>query len=89
MGGAFDMHQAHTAYLIKHCSVECGQMWWFLDEVSDFQHFTWCSSKTMLKALKDIKCARLVRRYGSEEELDIDVDLKYGMHSGFAMKDVS
>lgn len=83
------MYQAHTVYLIKHCSVECGKMWWFLDEANDFQHFAWCSSKTMLKILKDIKCARFVRRYDSEEKLNIDVDLTYGMHSSFMMKNVS
>lgn len=43
----------------------------------------------MLKALKDIKCARFVRRYSSEEELDIDVDLKHGMHGVFMLKNVS
>ena len=76
------------AYLVKHCSEECGQTWWFLDEVVDFQHFDWCRSKTMLKMLKDIRCARFVRRYDSEEKLNIDVDLKYSMNGSFMMKDV-
>lgn len=62
-------------YLIKHYSIESGKVWWFLDEVIDFQHFEWCTSKTMLKMLKDIKCAKFIKRYYSEEELNIDVDL--------------
>ena len=42
----------------------------------------------MLKILKDIRCARFVRRYESEEKLDIDVDLKYSIHSDFMIKNV-
>ena len=64
-------------YLVKHSSIEFGKIWWFLDEVIDFQYFEWYTSKTMLKILKDIKCARLVKRYDSEEELNIDVDLMF------------
>ena len=65
-------------YLIKHSSIEFGKVWWFLDEVIDFQHFEWCTSKTMLKILKDIKCARFIKRCSSEEELNIYVDLMFG-----------
>lgn len=65
-------------YLIKHSSIESGKIWWFLDEVIDFQHFEWCTSKTMLKMLKDIKCARFIKRCNSEEELNIDADLMLG-----------
>ena len=73
-------------YLVKHSSIESGQVWWFLDKVIDFQRFEWCTSKTMLKMLKDIKCARFIKRYSSEEELNIDVDL---MFSEYEMKYVS
>ena len=62
-------------YFIKHSNVEAGQTWWFLDEVYDFLHFEWCRSKTMLKMLKDIKWARFVKRYDSQEKLNIDVYL--------------
>ena len=65
-------------YLVKHSSIESGQVWWFLDEVIDFQCFKWCTSKTMLKMLKDIKCARFIKRYGSEDMLNVDVDLVFG-----------
>jgi hypothetical protein len=65
-------------YLVKHFSIESGKVWWFLDEVVDFQYFEWCRSKTMLKMLKDIKCARFIKRYDSEEELNIDADLMFG-----------
>jgi len=67
-------------YLVKYSWDEFGQTWWFLNEVYDIQHFEWCRSKTMLKMLKDIRCARLVKRYDSEEKLNIDVDLIYPMH---------
>lgn len=75
-------------YLIKHSSEEAGQTWWFLDEVDDFLHFEWCRSKTMLQMLKAIKCAKFVKRYDSEEKLNIDVDLKYSMNGSFTMKKV-
>ena len=75
-------------YLIKHSSEEAGQTWWFLNEVYDIQLFEWCRSKTMLKMLKDIRCAIFVKRYDSEEKLNIDVDLKYGMNGSFTMKNV-
>ena len=61
--------------LVKYSAFEFGETWWFLNEVIDFQYFNWCTSKTMLKILKDIKCARFIKRYSSEEELNIDVDL--------------
>lgn len=82
------MMHGQMKYLIKHSNVEAGETWWFLDEVYDFQHFEWCTSKTMLKMLKDIKCARFVKRYDSEEKLNIDVDLNYGMNGSFTMKNV-
>ena len=65
-------------YLVKHSSIEFGKAWWFLDEVTDFRYFDWCTSKIMLKMLKDIKCARFIKRYGSEEQLNIDADLMFG-----------
>ena len=65
-------------WLIKYSAIECGEIWWFLNEVYDHHHFDWCTSKTMLKILKDIKCARFIRRYSLEEELNIDVDLMFG-----------
>lgn len=61
--------------LIKYSIVEFGETWWFLNEVFYFQHFDSCTTKTMLKVLTDIKCARFIKRYSSEEELNIDVDL--------------
>ena len=76
-------------YLIKYSYIECGKTWWFLNEVDDLQHFEWCNSKTMLQILKDIKCARFVKRYDSEEKVNIDADLNYGMNDNFMMKSFS
>ena len=64
--------------LIKYSAFEFGETWWFLNEVFCFQRFDWCTSKTMLKILKDIKCARFIKRCSSEEELNIYVDLMFG-----------
>lgn len=75
-------------YLIKYSHIEFGQMWWFLDEVIDLQHFEWCTSKTMLKMLQDIKCAKFVKRYDLEEKLNIDVDLTYSTYGSFMIKSV-
>ena len=74
--------------LVKYSAFEFGETWWFLNEVIDFQYFDWCTSKTMLKILKDIKCARFIKRYSSEEELNIDVDLTYSICGNFMMKSV-
>lgn len=65
-------------FLIKHSALESDQRWWFLDEVTDVIDFSICNDKCILKDLKDIKTARFVKRYASEEELDIDVTLRYG-----------
>ena len=80
------VNEIRKQYLIKYSTIEAGRQWWFLNEVDDFQHFEWCTSKTMLKMLKDIRCARFVKRYSSEEILNIDVDLMYGEYE---MKHVS
>lgn len=65
-------------YLVKHSSIEFGKVWWFLDEVYDFHYFELCTSSMVLKFLKDVKRARLIKRYDSEEELNIDADLMFG-----------
>ena len=65
-------------YFLKYSNVEFGERWWFLNEVLDSQHFKQCTSVVLLKHLKDIKLAKFVKRYSSEEVLDIDVDLSYG-----------
>ena len=65
-------------FLIKHSALESDQRWWFLDEVIDVIDFSICNHKYILEDLKNIKAARLVKRYASEEELDIDVTIRYG-----------
>lgn len=65
-------------FLIKHSTLELDQRWWFLDEVDDIIDFSICNSTFILKDLKNVKAARFVKRYASEEELDIDVILRYG-----------
>ena len=76
-------------YFIKYSAIENDKTWWFLNEVDDFLHFEWCRSKTMLKMLKDIRCAKFVKRYDLEEKLNIDVDIYYGIYDNFMMKNVS
>lgn len=71
------MKKTRTKLLVKYSAFEFGETWWFLNEVFYFSHFAWCTSKTMLKMLKDMKCARFIKRYSSEEELNIDVDLTF------------
>ena len=64
--------------LIKYFTFEFGETWWFLNEVFYIQYFDWCTSKTRLQILKNANCARFIKRYSSEEELNIDVDLIFG-----------
>ena len=64
-------------YLIKHSSIEFGIEWWFLNQVHDYDDFDLCISTSILKDFKDFKRARFIKRYASEEELDIDVTLRY------------
>ena len=73
------MHDRYSsrAYLLKHSSDEAGKTWWFLDIVDDPALFRWCQSKTMLKFLKDIGQAKFIKRYASEEELNVDADVAY------------
>lgn len=65
-------------FLIKHSTLESDQRWWFLDEVTDVIDFRLCNHRYILEDLKNLKIARFVKRYASEEELDIDVVLRYG-----------
>ena len=71
-------NKAKQHFLIKHSALESDQRWWFLDEVIDVIDFSICNHKYILEDLKNIKAARFVKRYSSEEELDIDVTLRYG-----------
>ena len=74
-------------YLVKYTVVENGKQWWFLNEVDDVIDFFVCNSVFILDDLKDYsRSARFIKRYSSEEELDIEVNLKYG--SQFKMKDL-
>lgn len=75
-------------YLVKYTVVENGKQWWFLNEVDDLIDFSICNRISTLKSLKDhSRFARFIKRYSSAEELDIEVNLKYG--SQFTMKDLS
>ena len=65
-------------FLIKHSALESDQRWWFLDEVGDIIDFSICNDKCILRDMKNLKIARFVKRYASEEELDIDAMLRYG-----------
>lgn len=67
-------------YLVKHSTIESGKVWWFLNIVIDFEHFGWCKSKIILKHFIDIKVAKFIKRYASEEELNIDVDLQFNKY---------
>lgn len=69
--------------LVKHSSIEVGRRWWFLDEV--YSNECWNDldfrSKDYLKFLKDEHIARFIKRYSSEEELEIDVLIRYSKDS--------
>ena len=62
-------------WLVKHSSVEFDHRWWFLDEVFDYDLWRTCTV-SFLKDLKDIGLARFMKRYSSEEELELDVAIK-------------
>ena len=47
-------------------------------DTDDIIDFSICNHKYILEDLKNVKAARFVKRYASEEELDIDVTLRYG-----------
>ena len=70
--------EAEQHFLIKHSTLESDQRWWLLDEVADVIDFSICNHSYILEDLKNLKIARFVKRYASEEELDIDVMLRYG-----------
>ena len=72
------MNKIKQHFLIKHSTLESDQRWWFLDEVTDVIDFRLCDHRYILEDLKNLKIARFVKRYASEEELDIDVVLRYG-----------
>ena len=72
------MNKIKQHFLIKHSTLESDQRWWFLDEVTDVIDFSLCNHRYILEDLKNLKIARFVKRYASEEELDIDVVLRYG-----------
>ena len=72
------MNKIKQHFLIKHSTLESAQRWWFLDEVTDVIDFSLCNHRYILEDLKNLKIARFVKRYASEEELDIDVVLRYG-----------
>ena len=72
------MNKIKQHFLIKHSTLESDQRWWFLDEVTDVIDFRLCNHRYILEDLKNLKIARFVKRYASEEELDIDVVLRYG-----------
>lgn len=63
-------------WLVKHSSVELDCRWWFLDEVFDYDIWRTCSA-SFLESLKEIGLARFMKRYSSEEELELDVAIKY------------
>ena len=72
------MNKIKQHFLIKHSTLESDQKWWFLDEVDDVIDFSICNHSYILEDLKNLKIARFVKRYASEEELDMDVMLRYG-----------
>lgn len=46
--------------------------------MNDVIDFSICNHSYILEDLKNLKIARFVKRYASEEELDMDVMLRYG-----------
>lgn len=71
-------NQSNFHFLIKYSNAESDQRWWFLYEAERPIDFSVCNNEYILEDLKVIKSVRFVKRYSLEEELDIDVDLRYG-----------
>lgn len=65
--------------LIKHSNVESGITWWFLHDA----RFDGISAEELSKIsyddLRQAKACTLVKRFKSEEELDLETAVKYGV----------
>ena len=71
------MDASDRRWLVKHSSIEFGEEWWFLDEVDNACDWERIISVDSLHFLKNMHRAKFVKRYSSQEELDIEFDLRY------------
>ena len=71
-------------WLVKHPTNECIGRWWILYE------FSWWPSKLEAEdlnvdQLKRISAIKFVKRFESEEELEVEVMVKYGGLGNFRL----
>ena len=64
--------------LIKHSNIENGTKWWFLYRLSRNDLSLDDVKEIGLDVLRHIRYAVFLKRFSSEEELDIESAVKYG-----------
>ena len=64
--------------LIKHSNIESGAKWWFLYRLSRNDLSLDAIKEIGLDVLRHIRYAVFLKRFSSEEELDIESAVKYG-----------
>lgn len=64
--------------LIKHSNVEFGRTWWFLYRLERDDLDLSAAREVGLDTLRYTRAARFLKRFGSEEELELEAAVKYG-----------
>ena len=64
--------------LIKHSNIESGTKWWFLYRLRRNDLSLDAIKEIGLDVLRHIRYAVFLKRFSSEEELDIESAVKYG-----------
>ena len=64
--------------LIKYSNIECDTKWWFLYRLSRNDLSLDDVKEIGLDVLRHIRYAVFLKRFSSEEELDIESAVKYG-----------
>lgn len=64
--------------LLKHSNVEFGMKWWFLYETAAGVTLDLVTEEG-LDACRNIRAVRFLKRFSSEEELEIEAIVKYGV----------
>lgn len=64
--------------LIKHSNIEFGTKWWFLYRLRRNDLSLDAIKEIGLDVLRHIRVVVFLKRFSSEEELDIEAAIKYG-----------
>lgn len=64
--------------LIKHSNIESGVKWWFLYRLRRSDLSLDDAKEIGLDVLRHIRAVAFLKRFSSEEELDIEAVVKYG-----------